>query len=83
MDAKHICVECWPPSAATGMHLGIPCGIKVTHLPTGIFATCDTERSQHANRDKALAEVLVKVLSLDSSNADVTGLAPAQEVNHE
>lgn len=36
-------------------------GVKITHLPTGITTSCDTERSQHANRAKAydqLSEII-------------------------
>jgi hypothetical protein len=62
MNAKHLLIESWPAPPTTGILLGIPRGVKVTHLPTGVFATCDTERSQHTNRDKALAEVITKVL---------------------
>jgi len=29
--------------------------VTVTHIPTGITATCDAERSQHRNRAKALS----------------------------
>lgn len=38
-----------------GMLTGkIPVGIKVIHIPTGIVVTCETERSQHKNRELAL-----------------------------
>lgn len=30
-------------------------GVRIIHLPTGLEAICETERSQHANKDKALA----------------------------
>lgn len=32
-------------------------GIRIIHLPTGIEVTCETERSQHANKAKALKEL--------------------------
>jgi protein subunit release factor A len=46
-----------PPSAG-GQQVGIPCShIKVLHKPTGIYAVCATERSQHKNRTIALRMV--------------------------
>lgn len=32
-------------------------GVTVIHLPTGTKVSCDSERSQHANRAKCLAEI--------------------------
>jgi len=32
-------------------------GITVIHLPTGTKVSCDSERSQHANRAKCLVEI--------------------------
>lgn len=54
-----LAVESWPPQ--TGLLLGLPRGIKVTHKPTGTMVTCDTERSQHANRDRAMAMLRAKL----------------------
>jgi peptide chain release factor 2 len=41
-----------------GQQAGSPRSIiKVLHKPTGIYAVCDFERSQHANRTAAMAMV--------------------------
>lgn len=56
-DPKDLCIESWPPEPKSGMLLGTSNGVKITHTPTGLSATADTERSQHHNRDKALAEL--------------------------
>lgn len=41
-----------------GQHVGIPNpGVKVTHIPTGISATCDCQRSQMQNRNVALSMI--------------------------
>ena len=33
------------------------CGVRVTHLPTGMTACCWTKRSQHKNREVATSMV--------------------------
>ena len=52
--------ESWPLQPS-GLRVGMPRGVKVTHLPTGEFETCDTERSQHANRDVALRKLAARL----------------------
>ena len=44
----------YPPR---GMLVGIPVGVKITHKPTGIVVTEDSERSQHRNREVALQKL--------------------------
>ena len=56
-------VGVWPPIVkAGGMQVGtIPSGIYLFHKPTGVGITSTTERSQHANKYKAL-KILNKIL---------------------
>lgn len=62
LQPQDIAVEIWPPTPAGGMRIGMPKGVKVTHRPTGLSATCDSARSQHQCRAIALAELEVKVV---------------------
>ena len=65
IDPKDLQIEPWPEPPAHGMITGTPpVGVKVTHLPTGAVATCDSERSQHLNRTAALAELEVRLWPL-------------------
>ena len=49
-------------SGAGGQHINTTdSAIKVTHLKTGISATCQSERSQFQNKEKALENLKIKV----------------------
>jgi protein subunit release factor A len=55
-----------PALKAGGQHTGpYCCAIKATHTPTGLSVTVDSERSQHANRVKAMEELREIVFAND------------------
>lgn len=44
-------VELWPPREKGGQHVGTgPNGVKITHLPSGVYVCVDVGRSQHTNK---------------------------------
>lgn len=61
MQPNELKIEAWPEPATTGMHVGMSKGVKVTHIQTGLVETCDTERSQHMNREKALQKLAMRL----------------------
>jgi len=53
-------------SGAGGQHVNkTDSAVRVRHLPTGLVAECQQERSQHMNRDKALQMLRSKLYELE------------------
>ena len=81
IDDKDLRIDTYRSSGAGGQHINkTDSAVRITHIPTGIAVACQTDRSQHKNKDRAMGMLRAKLFELEQEkrNAAIAEIKGSQ-----